>query len=137
MLTHMGASEVRGPLQQAVAAEIRAELGRRDLTAAELERRMGKPRTYWQRRIRSCETPLTLDDLEELAQVLDLTWLTRMVTAFFGWDGDAAAYEASRQLTPATRPGSPITGARRTSMRRVRETNDHNIHPSGYFRVAA
>ncbi len=98
----MDASPLPGSLQRAVAAEIRAELGRQDMTITGLERRMGKPRTYWQRRVKTCETPLTLGDLEDLGSVLDMTWLTSMVTTFFG--GDASLLHAPAQ----SRAGIPL-----------------------------
>ena len=57
-------------LSGAVAAELRAELGRQRVTVRALADKLGRPRSWVQRRL-SGEV-LTLDDLHLIATALDL-----------------------------------------------------------------
>lgn len=59
------------PLALRVAADIRAELGRRKMSQAELARALGKSDMFVSRRI-SDGTSLELADLEAIANVLGL-----------------------------------------------------------------
>ncbi len=65
------------PLAQRVAAEIRAELGRRQMTQAALARALGVSDMYVSRRL-SDGTSLEVADLERMAAVLEVP-----VAAFF------------------------------------------------------
>lgn len=56
-------------LNERVAAEVRAELGRQQLSANALAHRLGWTQPYMQRRI-SGTTPLDLNDLEVIAREL-------------------------------------------------------------------
>jgi len=57
------------PMRELIAEEIRALLGRRQLSASELARRMGVSQRYMSRRITG-ETALDVDDLEKIAAYL-------------------------------------------------------------------
>lgn len=64
-------------LPQSVAAEVRAELGRHQITFSELARRTGRSNAYWSRRLTTSTrrdaprpVPLNLSDLVKLAEVL-------------------------------------------------------------------
>jgi hypothetical protein len=56
-------------LNLAIAAEVRAELGRRNINVAAFERKVGWPRTYLQRRLNG-DTPWKVTDLEVIASAL-------------------------------------------------------------------
>lgn len=60
------------PLRVVVAEEIRALLGRRQMSRIELSRRLGKSHSYVWRRL-SGATPFDLDDLEQIAVELGVT----------------------------------------------------------------
>jgi transcriptional regulator with XRE-family HTH domain len=50
-------------------AEIRAELGRQRLSGLELARRLGRTQSWIARRM-TCVVPMTLEDLEDIAEAL-------------------------------------------------------------------
>lgn len=52
-----------------VAAEVRAQLGRRRVRTNHLPRLIGKSQSYWSRRVNG-ETPFDTDDLQALADLL-------------------------------------------------------------------
>lgn len=58
-----------GPLARAVAAEVRAEMARQEMTGIELSRVTGLSNNYLARRLRG-EFPFTLNDLEPVASAL-------------------------------------------------------------------
>lgn len=61
----------RGKLREHAAAELRAELARQRISAAELARRLGWAQSYMARRIDG-RVALDLDDLETLADALNV-----------------------------------------------------------------
>ena len=58
-------------LQLTAAAEVRAWLGRRQMSASRAARQLGWTQMYLSRRLRS-EAPFDLNDLEALARLLDV-----------------------------------------------------------------
>jgi transcriptional regulator with XRE-family HTH domain len=77
-------------LKRSVAEEIRALLGRRDISKIELARRIEKSHTYVWRRL-SGETAFDLDDLQKIAAVLGVT------------AADLLPREVTRQYLPGQR----------------------------------
>lgn len=65
-------------LTETVAAEIRAELGRQQTSAAELAKRLGVSGTYVWRRLNG-QAALSTDDLERISDALGVS-----VTALLG-----------------------------------------------------
>jgi transcriptional regulator with XRE-family HTH domain len=63
-------------LNDTVAAEVRAELGRQRVSGAELAKRLGVSGVWVSRRL-NAHQPLTTDDLEAISRALDVS-----VTAF-------------------------------------------------------
>jgi transcriptional regulator with XRE-family HTH domain len=57
---------------QLIAREIRAELGRQQMTNRRLAAKLGVSFMWVGRRISSCETPLTLEDVQLIATALDV-----------------------------------------------------------------
>lgn len=57
-------------LNDTVTAEVRAELGRQRMSGAELAKRLGVSGVWVSRRL-SGHSPLTTDDLEAIAVILD------------------------------------------------------------------
>lgn len=60
-----------GTARDAVAGEVRAELGRKRLSGRELARRTGKNQAYWGRRIAGA-VAFDVDDLVTVAEFLDV-----------------------------------------------------------------
>jgi transcriptional regulator with XRE-family HTH domain len=54
-----------------VVGEVRAEMGRKRITASELGRRTGRPQQYWSRRLTGL-TALDVDDLATLSFILEV-----------------------------------------------------------------
>ncbi len=73
----VGSGEILRPLSTRVAAQIRAELGRQDVSAAELSRRAGKPAGYFAARL-SGRTRVTIADVELAAHLLGVSVLEFM-----------------------------------------------------------
>jgi DNA-binding Xre family transcriptional regulator len=67
-------------LSAKVAIEIRAALGRRDMSRSELSRRLGVSAMWVSDRLRG-KTPIGLDDLERIANVLELEPVDLLPTA--------------------------------------------------------
>ena len=68
-----------------VAAEVRAELGRQQLSQRRFALKLGAPYSWVNRRIASCEVEITFEDLERMAEALNVpvqrlisAWLPRM-----------------------------------------------------------
>lgn len=59
------------PSSETVAAEVRAELGRQQLSATELAARLGVTPMWLSRRLRGL-TALTIDDTVRIAEALDV-----------------------------------------------------------------
>ena len=59
-------------LRELVAGELRATLARKRVSAAEAARRLGWSQTYMARRVDG-RAPLDVDDLERIAEVLEVT----------------------------------------------------------------
>ena len=57
----------------ALAASIRAELGRQSKSRAELAREMGVTEMWLSRRLTGRQTPITVDDLARIADGLGVT----------------------------------------------------------------
>jgi transcriptional regulator with XRE-family HTH domain len=57
------------PLNKRVAKEIRAEMARQGVSQVALAQVLGRNQTYVSYRL-TCKTPLTLDEVEEIAEVL-------------------------------------------------------------------
>ena len=102
-------------LADQVAEEVRALLGRRRLSASALAMRMGVTQRYISRRLTG-ETPLDVNDLAEIAEVLEVKvadliptegYVTgrrrRMPTSAYGL---ARTIVRDRPQTPASRPAT-------------------------------
>lgn len=74
------------PLHQAIAAEVRAYLARRQLTGVATARRLGWTQNYMSRRL-SGTAPFSLDDLQAVADLLEVP-----VTAFFDVPGSISRF---------------------------------------------
>lgn len=59
---------MRTPDAQAVAAEVRAALARRQITQTALAAATGRSQAYWSRRLTG-DRPLTIDDLSAIADL--------------------------------------------------------------------
>ena len=90
--------ERKAPLRSVVAGEIRAWLGRRDMTRAELERRLNRAHPYLSRRM-SGDIAFDVDDLEGIASALGVS-----VTTLFRQDGD----EATRRWPSDPQVATPV-----------------------------
>jgi len=108
----------RTPLRTRVAEELRAVLGRRSMSRAELERRIGKAHPYLSRRL-SGDIPFDLDDIERIAAVLDIQPFELLYSA----DGGPTLrypHLADRVISrpqdsrPPNRPDRGSTGSPRT-----------------------
>jgi transcriptional regulator with XRE-family HTH domain len=66
------AVESERPLRESVSEEVRALLGRRNMSKLELARRIGKSHTYVWRRL-SGEVAFDIDDLQRIAVVLGVS----------------------------------------------------------------
>jgi len=62
---------VSEPLNQKVAKEIRAEMARQGVTQTALAEVLGRNQAYVSERL-TCKTPLTLEVVEEIADVLQV-----------------------------------------------------------------
>jgi transcriptional regulator with XRE-family HTH domain len=89
---------VRPALRDLVAAEVRAEMGRRRISGAELARAIGEPQASLQRRL-SGRYPFDVDLLARIADYLDVPLHELFLVGHRG-GGDAAA-TAGRRLSPA------------------------------------
>lgn len=61
----------REPLRLAIAAEIRAEMGRQSVNQSELARRIGEGQPWVNRRVKG-DVALDFDDIERIASALDV-----------------------------------------------------------------
>jgi len=105
-------------LKQSVAEEIRALLGRRNMSRLELAKRIGRSHTYMWRRL-SGETAFDVDDLQKIAAVLGVSvndllprntfWKTREP---LGERVVATVGEARIPRQRAHRPGRPVRQTR-------------------------
>lgn len=59
-------------LDSRVRAEIKAELGRQDISGTRLAKMLGRPQTYVSRRLRG-EVNFSLSEIENIAQVLGVS----------------------------------------------------------------
>lgn len=59
------------PLRVTIAEEVRAMMGRRQMSAVQLGRKIGKSQSYMSRRLTG-ETAFDLDDLEAITAALDV-----------------------------------------------------------------
>jgi transcriptional regulator with XRE-family HTH domain len=116
-----------GPgLNARVAEEVRALMGRRKVSGAELARAIKVPQASLQRRL-SGRYPFYVDTLAAIADYLGTPLGDLLDAARYG--GDAAM----RQLGPAPQPGSPVTGAEKSRPEGVRDYRSF----SSPIRVAA
>lgn len=101
-------AEIAPPMRQRVAEEVRVLLARRRMSASELARRMGQTQPYVWRRLTG-EVALDVDDLDQIAQVLDVQPAALLGTPV------TVRYPAKPQKRSSTRPpdGRPATLARR------------------------
>lgn len=81
-----------------LAGEIRAELGRQEMSRRELARRVGKPETTVARWLRG-DTPMSIDVIESFARVLDVTTIDLVARAY----GDVPPFGP----IPRDRPNGP------------------------------
>lgn len=93
-----------GPRNAAIAAEIRAELGRQELSRRELAKMIGKPDTTVARWLRSA-TAMDPDEIDAIAVALNMTALELL----------ARAYNA-----PLTGPGKAVSSGWRSRRHIVR-----------------
>jgi transcriptional regulator with XRE-family HTH domain len=108
-------------LADRVRAEIRAELHRRGVTQADLARDLGRPAMWVSDRLRGAVV-LTVDDLDAMAEALDMDAVTFLTAA--GNDPPpprrAARYgdvsRLPRQRPHDRRPAGHPDGSRRTSL---------------------
>lgn len=75
-----GKQSESGPLAIAVAAEVRAAMGRRRVSGIQLAALTGISQNYIAKRLRD-EAPFTLNDIEQICRALDENYLELMVTA--------------------------------------------------------
>lgn len=76
--------ETTSQLSELVASEIRAEMARRGINQSTLADKVGEHPTWVGRRVNAVTTrraPITLDDLERIADALDLDPLTIVTRA--------------------------------------------------------
>jgi transcriptional regulator with XRE-family HTH domain len=64
-----------------LAGEIRAELGRQEMSRRELARRVGKPETTVARYLRGA-TDMSIDTIEQFAKALDVTTVDLIARAY-------------------------------------------------------
>jgi transcriptional regulator with XRE-family HTH domain len=69
-----------GPLARAVAAEIRAAMGRQRKSGLQLAAATGLSQNYLAKRLRD-EAPFTINDIEKICTVLDEDFATLMASA--------------------------------------------------------
>lgn len=93
----METTTTRERLRHQVAEEIRALLGRRQMSGAKLARAIDQSEMYVSRRLRG-ETAFDLDDLERIAEVLGVPVASLLPSAFLPND---------RSGTSSLRPASP------------------------------
>lgn len=125
----------QGALAALVAAEVRAELGRRDMSWAELARRLGVSEGWTSRRLRvQGAIPFAMDDLDRIAEVLGIEPVELIPSG-----GDARVRNISRYVEAAERhatanertaghrpPSRPdVAGLRRT--RRIDVQSDDTL----------
>lgn len=91
-----------GPRNAALASEIRAELGRQEMSRRQLARLIGKPDTTVARWLRN-DTAMDADDVDAIAVALNMTGLDLM----------RRAYAASPPF--ADGPHNPLPGAEASS----------------------
>ncbi len=106
----------RGKLRRGIAEEVRALLGRRDMSRSELGRRIGISQSAISRRVGGLE-PFDVDELEAVASVLgvgvaDLLPSTRVTDTY------RAAF-VPRQRQRSRRPGDNRPAGRPDSTRRT------------------
>ena len=80
-----------------LAAEIRAEKGRQQVTGRELARRVGKPESTVARWLRG-ETPMSLDEIEAFAKALDVSTVDLIERAY---STDPGARPSGGRPTPS------------------------------------
>lgn len=125
------ASERTATLSALVAAEVRAVLGRQDVTRSELGRRMGENAQWVSSRLTG-QTPINLNDLQRMADALDVRVID-LLPGTLKLSKDAPGpngrpdrpvsaipsprHTTSRPLGPSrrdiTRPSSPVPPSRR------------------------
>lgn len=76
----------RPPLRQYVAAEVRAALARRRMSAVALAAAMGRSRSYLSRRLTG-ETALDTDDLDAIAHLVGVPLVELIASATARRDG--------------------------------------------------
>ncbi len=113
-------------LSEATAAEVRAQLARKRISAAELGRRLGWTQSYTARRVDGRQ-PLDMDDLEQIADFLEippgrLIPDRRILAGISNVSGRPAVSSASRRPSGSKRP--PTKGAESSAPR------DHTRRPA-------
>lgn len=88
----------------AVAAEVRAEMARRQMTATEIARQLHRSRAFMSRRLNG-EVPFDVAELEEIAKILGLP-----ANHFFA-KAAAAVVPAPREMSHAPHLAPPAAAA--------------------------
>lgn len=69
-----------GPFAQAIAAEIRSAMGRRQVSGAQLARDTDRSQSYLSKRLRA-EVPFSANDVEDICEALDVDLGTLLIAA--------------------------------------------------------
>lgn len=115
-------------LSERVAEEVRALLARRRMSAAALGRQLGVSQTYVWRRLEG-QTPFDLNDLEQVARILEVDVTDLLPSAVARGEAAPASHlgpsnrataerptmsgPIGQKPRPTTRPGAPAPATRR------------------------
>jgi transcriptional regulator with XRE-family HTH domain len=114
-------------LADRVRAEIRAELARRGVTQADLARDLVRPAMWVSDRLRGAVT-LTLDDLDAIAEALDVDAVTFLEAA---GSEPAPPRRRGRRGDTETYPAPPVTRVTPTPGRAMNSRRPSDLRPVG------
>jgi transcriptional regulator with XRE-family HTH domain len=117
-------------LADRVRAKVRAELAERGVSQAELARYLERPAMWVSDRLRGA-VMLTVDDLDAIAEALDMDALTFLERA-----GRDEAPRRARGETKTSRPASPLTFRQVASRPAERRPAARPISPRSAIRTA-
>lgn len=106
-------------LRELVAGELRATLARKRISAAALARQLGWSQTYMARRVDG-RAPLDVDDLEKIADVLEVTVADLLPRRQRAVTNGSSSILAEPAAPHAVRVMSPRGAARSATRRPVR-----------------
>lgn len=118
-------------LSAQVAEEVRSVMGRKDISKAELARRLGVSEMWTSRRLRG-QLPIDLDDMERIAAALDVTVMDLLPRDVRSQVTVTQRELASRNEIRTRPPGHPSgstrpTGARRPQRRTPRPVTGYGL----------